>query len=70
MTRHECVDQCNRTTQLAYCVDHPKWNVCHARSEGNVGRRWFAYAPKAKLPTRVFGTWDEAMSYARQEATR
>ena len=70
MIRHECVDQRNRTTQLAYCVDHPKWNVCHARSEGNIGRRWFAYAPRASRTSRTFATWREAFDFARQEATR
>lgn len=70
MIRHECVDQRNRTTQLAYCVDHPKWNVCHARSEGNVERRWFAYAPRASRTARTFATWREAYDFARQEATR
>ena len=70
MIRHECVDNLNRTTQLAYCVDHPKWNVCHARSQGNVGRRWFAYAPRAIHAAGIFATWREAFDYARQQATR
>ena len=70
MTRHECVSDLNYTTQLAYCVDHPKWNVCHARSEGNIGRRWFAYAPRASRAAGIFATWREAYDFARQEATR